>query len=155
MARWDTPENRFWGRVTKTDSCWLWARPHSNGYGYITVNGKKYLAHRLSYVWANGPVPEGLELDHLCRVRSCVNPAHLEAVTSKENTLRGKVSALRPERTHCRRGHSLAEHGRERLKKGRDNPYTWCVLCNKIDCAAKYQERKDSASKNTTAKEVK
>ena len=148
MSRHPGTEERFWTRVVKTDNCWLWSGyTGGNGYAYITIEGQKIGAHRYSYEIHQGDIPTGYQIDHLCRTPKCVNPSHLEAVTPKENTLRGKSSRLRKQRTHCKRGHSLAEHGRERLKKGRDNPYTWCTLCNKIDCAAKYQARKDSATK--------
>lgn len=149
MARWASVEERFWGRVDKTDTCWLWKTPHTNGYGYISVDSKKQLAHRLAYQWFVGEIPDGLEIDHLCRRRSCVNPTHLEAVTSQENTLRGKVSALRGKRTHCSKGHPLADHGRERLKRGRDRPYTYCVLCTKEASKRNYQSRKEAANSTT------
>lgn len=72
------------------NGCWLWARSKSrDGYGWASLNNKTYQAHRLIYVLTKGEVPEGLHLDHLCRVRHCVNPAHLEPVTPRENLRRG------------------------------------------------------------------
>lgn len=88
-------EVRFWAKVDRKgpDDCWLWqAALQPNGYGTIGSGGKYGLhvrAHRVSYELAHGPVPDGHVIDHLCRVRSCVNPAHLEAVSTRENLLRG------------------------------------------------------------------
>ena len=84
----------FWFWVNKTDTCWLWeGNIATNSYGLYTANfsGQRQTkrAHRLAYELMVGPIPDGLELDHLCRVRNCVNPAHLEAVTHQENVLRG------------------------------------------------------------------
>ena len=80
---------RFWSKVDKTDTCWNWIAGRSNGYGMIQINKKHKYAHRVSYEIFKGDIPEGLELDHLCRNRKCVNPDHLEAVSSRENTMRG------------------------------------------------------------------
>jgi hypothetical protein len=76
--------------------CWIWqlAIHHENGYGIETVARKKYHAHRRAYEQANGPIPDGLEIDHLCRVRACVNPDHLEAVTKATNVRRGLSTKL-------------------------------------------------------------
>jgi len=66
-------------------------------------------AHRLSYETEIGPIPEGLELDHLCRVRSCVNPLHLEPVTHQENVRRGEGANFWRNKTHCPQGHEYTE----------------------------------------------
>lgn len=103
-----TVQSRFWEKVDKVGltGCWLWtASVKPNGYGQFGVtDGDVRYAHRLAYEFLVGPVPDGLELDHLCRVRHCVNPAHLEPVTRRENLRRG-VSANR-RKTHCPQGHS-------------------------------------------------
>jgi len=88
----------FWPHVAKTGTCWLWTGRIHKGYGYYSGTG----AHRVSFELANGPIPAGMELDHLCRVRNCVNPAHLEPVTRAENMRRW--FALQ---THCNRGHEF------------------------------------------------
>lgn len=97
--------------------CWLWAGTvHSNGYGGFNAAGNAVgtvTAHRFSYEHFVGPVPDGLHLDHLCRTRICVNPAHLEPVTCRENALRGKRTSretngggqINTAKTHCPYGH--------------------------------------------------
>lgn len=88
--------------------CWLWtAITTEDGYGRVTINGKKYLAHRLTYTFLVDQIPNGLVLDHLCRVPTCCNPAHLEPVTNRENTIRGDTyaSGWCRNKTHCPKGH--------------------------------------------------
>lgn len=89
--------------------CWLWIgalRP--TGYGVFNEGGKRYPAHRWGYESLVGQIPKGLQIDHLCRVRSCVNPDHLEPVTQRENILRGNgIAAINARKTHCKRGHPL------------------------------------------------
>ena len=80
--------------------------------------GEKKFAHRIGYEQLVGPIPKGLELDHLCRVRHCVNPDHLEPVTHKENTLRGSCpAAVNARKTHCKRGHPLTDDNIARQSK--------------------------------------
>lgn len=83
---------RFWSKVDFTDSCWLWIGGiATNGYGRVKHEGRMKPAHRVAYEWLRGAVPAGLELDHVkewgCSSRACVNPAHLEPVTHRENTM--------------------------------------------------------------------
>lgn len=88
------------------ERCWEWTAVTSNGYGQMKVAGKNRYAHRLSYEWYVGEIPEGLTIDHLCRNRRCVNPGHLEPVTQRENIARGVGSAAIALRTgRCCRGH--------------------------------------------------
>lgn len=102
----------FWAKVEKTETCWLWTGSvRGIGYGQVYLGGgnKERYAHRVSYQMAKGPIAPDLELDHLCRVRRCVNPDHLEAVPQKVNLLRGEsLSARNARKTHCKRGHELA-----------------------------------------------
>lgn len=81
-----TDEERFWAKVNKTATCWLWtATKLPAGYGQCRWNGGMRTAHRVSYEVAYGPIPTGLVLDHTCYDRACVNPLHLRAVTHKQN----------------------------------------------------------------------
>ncbi|MCG7596313.1 HNH endonuclease [Mycobacterium sp. PSTR-4-N] len=77
---------RFWQKVNKTESCWEWtAYKNSAGYGKFRLDGESRLAHRVSFEWANGPIPEGMEIDHICHNPGCVNPAHLRLATGSLN----------------------------------------------------------------------
>ncbi len=102
--------DRFWMKVNKNgpNGCWLWIA-HKNKAGYGRLHARNTyidLAHRFAYEQIKGPIPEGFTLDHLCRNRACVNPAHLEPVTRKDNVLRGiGHAAQNAKKTHCLRGH--------------------------------------------------
>lgn len=91
------------------NGCRVWMRGrNTHGYGRVSYNGKWCAAHRVSYETFVGPIPAGLDLDHLCRNRACINPAHLEPVTEKENALRGiGFCALNAAKTHCKYNHHL------------------------------------------------
>lgn len=93
------------------NGCWLWIGAlYQTGYGAVQLDGRMRGAHRAIYELLVGPVPEGLQLDHLCRVRHCVNPTHLEPVTIRENLLRGVgLPASQVKRTHCPKGHAYDE----------------------------------------------
>lgn len=99
----------FWQKVYITDTCWLWRGGlYSNGYGHFNVERRPVLAHRFAYEQLVGAIPERMVIDHLCRVRSCVNVNHLEVVTRQVNTLRGVgLSAQRARQTHCVKGHEF------------------------------------------------
>lgn len=106
---------RLWEkvRVGGPDECWEWTGAiNASGYGRIFrgPGGGSLLAHRAAYELAKGPIPSGLELDHLCRNRACVNPAHLEAVTRRTNQVRGLgVAGRNARKTHCPQGHPYDE----------------------------------------------
>jgi len=81
-----TTGERFWSKVDKTDTCWLWVSAlASGGYGQFSLGGRPQAAHRVAYELLVGPIPDGLSLDHMCHERLCVNPDHLRAVTTKQN----------------------------------------------------------------------
>lgn len=124
--------------------CWLWVGAiNSGGYGHITVANKTASAHRVSYRAFKCDVPDGMDLDHLCRIRCCVNPDHLEPVTRSINCRRGLTSqagaAKQRAKTHCPRGHEYTP----------DNTYTHsgqrkCKTCRRAAvnrCAAKNREK--------------
>jgi hypothetical protein len=101
-----TVSERFWSKVDKSGSCWLWlAGKGSHGYGMFDAGYGMTCAHRVAYELVIGDIPAGLELDHLCRNRVCVNPSHLEPVTSQENTRRGDAGKNNAVKTHCPAGH--------------------------------------------------
>lgn len=101
---------KFWSKVNKTENCWVWTGTlFSNGYGLFIYKRKNKLAHRISYFLNKGKIPKDRVLDHLCRNTRCVNPEHLEAVTIKENNLRGiSPSALNSKKSFCSRNHPLS-----------------------------------------------
>ena len=95
--------------------------PKHGGYGMVPWGGGKYrMAHRVAWELFRGPIPEGLQLDHLCRNGACINPNHLEPVTGRENTLRGfGVASMRAKQTHCKRGHEFNESNTRMLDRHR------------------------------------
>ena len=107
------------------DGCWLWTASTGNGgYGSISVDGVWSGAHRVAYEMFRAPIPEGLDLDHLCRVRRCCNPWHLEPVTRKENLRRG----LTGQKTACHNGHPYTSENTYIRKSGKKQ----CRLCARI-----------------------
>ena len=130
-----SPAIAEWVTRPDSDECWPWNMSlDTQGYGlaHAHVNGVKRrgTAHRLVYLLRTGAITPGLTLDHLCRNRDCVNPAHLEAVTQLVNTLRG-VGA----KTHCRRGHELSDGNLipSNLRHG----YRACLTCHRELAAAR------------------
>lgn len=100
--------SRFRAKVREVnDGCHEWGgHLNHNGYGTFWVDGRTVPAHRWAYEQVHGPVPEGLQIDHLCRNPRCVNPAHLEAVTGRENLLRGRTfQAANAAKDACPKGH--------------------------------------------------
>jgi hypothetical protein len=107
--------DRFWGYVRKTNTCWLWtAYLDDDGYGayMIRQDGSQWRlrAHRIAYVLIRGEIPDRMVLDHICRVKSCVNPDHLRVVDNRTNILAGiGATAINARKTHCNHGHEFTE----------------------------------------------
>ena len=115
-------------KVLRGSDCWLWtAKKDRWGYGRVKVNGVLQQAHRYVYELNNGPVPEGLVLDHLCRVTLCVNPSHLQAVTQTENLRRSPFT--NSAKTHCKNGHPFdTENTRIQTDKSGQSRRV-CAIC--------------------------
>ena len=128
----------FQRRILKTESCWLWqGKVNNSGYGSFSVDS--LLAHRFAYESWVGPTPEGLHVDHLCRVKLCVNPDHLEAVTPLENCRRKELAlGIGSAKTHCPHGHAYDEENTYHHPTGR----RYCRACARIRAARKSRERK-------------
>ena len=94
-------EERFWEKVTKTDSCWLWTGATYNGYGVVRAEGKSQLAHRVLYAWSKGAIPDGTQLDHMCHNRGCVNPSHIRFADWETNG-QNRASANKNSKTGIR-----------------------------------------------------
>ncbi len=127
--------------------CWLWNGPlSSDGYGKFQMRSRSRIAHRAAYEIIVGPIPAGLELDHLCRVRHCVNPEHLEPVTQAENTRRSDIPWMVVKRSgRCKNGHLLAETGIKR-RRG-DRQHIICGECHRAysrKASRRYRERRSA-----------
>jgi hypothetical protein len=147
---------RFWSKVAKSKSgCWMWTGgKQTGGYGVVSFarfgsHGRKtILAHRLAYRLMVGSIAKGMQIDHLCRVTACVNPAHLEVVTPQVNVLRGKtIVADNAFKSHCNHGHELTP----------ENTYTWkgrpghrnCKQCRRDNCNKHYRSKINKKSGRT------
>lgn len=139
-----TLEERFFSKVRQQGDCWSFTSVGAEGYGQFHVNRLPKLAHRWAYEYLVGPIPEGLHLDHLCRNRACVNPAHLDPVPRAVNIRRGiSFAAENAAKTHCLRGHPFdAEntygHGGKRL----------CRACQAERCR-RYEAKRRARRANT------
>lgn len=142
--------DRFWGKVSPCpmSGCWIWTGcSNGKGYGHYFVRraqdsgARMKLAHRISFETLVGSVPAGLDLDHLCRNRSCCNPLHLEAVTRQENARRGDGGGhAQRKKNVCRNGHpfdGFDEHG-----------YRKCKVCRAAQARTKYQRDKLKKANN-------
>ncbi len=149
MGRWGDPLDRIMARVVHTDTgCWRAAFGLTDdGYSRLIIDGVRVLTHRYTYERLVGPIPQGLVIDHLCRVRNCVNPAHLEPVTVRENLLRGDTfQARNAAKTTCPAGH---EYDRIEGKGGRS-----CKTCAREHTRRWRAKQKHSLTVDVTARAV-
>lgn len=134
-----TLEERFWSKVEITDTCWLWlGYLEKGGYGRFRVGNVMCMAHRFSYMYFVRPIPEGLTIDHLCRVRNCVRPDHLEPVTQLENNRRGD-SDHNKFKFRCKYGHAFNRQNTRLTRLGRRQ----CRKCDRI----RHREKKEHNDK--------
>lgn len=135
--------DRLLSYVEKTDSCWLWNGTTSRtGYGRTSHKGVQCSTHRLFYELLVGPIPEGLEIDHLCMVRNCVNPDHLEPVDHKTNVMRSPNSLPNRARaqTECKHGHPL-----DRTYQSKRGLRRYCSTCARESSLRRYHASKATA----------
>jgi hypothetical protein len=106
-----TLPERLARRISVTSDCWLWVGyRNADGYGITSHRNRTWKAHRLIYTMLVAPIPDGLTIDHLCRQRCCVNPAHMEPVPFATNSARGNtINARNGAKTHCPQGHEYTE----------------------------------------------
>ena len=135
---------RILRQVRTSDKCWEWiGTKKTTGYGRVKVHNQTLQAHRVMYEWLVGPIPVGLQLDHLCRNVGCVNPDHLEPVTGRENILRGDGwAAQNARKTHCKNGHEFTEEITRRKNR------RTCKICAR-DAQRRFRARKRFMEKNS------
>lgn len=136
-----TREELLWRKVDKRepDECWPWTGARGpKGYGKAKIKGKWEAPHRLAYELANGPIPDDLQIDHLCRNPPCCNPAHMEVVTLQENVRRKNEQA-----THCKRGHPLSGDNLYTVRNDSRRHCRTCVQARNRD----YMRKKRAAMK--------
>lgn len=129
LERYSTPE--------PNTGCVLWLGHLCHGYGQVRDGKRLRLAHRAAYELANGPIPEGQFLDHLCRQTACINPRHLEPVTNAENIRRGKLGVLK---TTCAQGHPYTPENVGKGPKG----HRYCKICHSAVMAAYYEKNAEA-----------
>lgn len=123
---------RFREKMEPSRTCWLWVGALAQGYGRFWFKGRTRQAHVVAYEHCIGPVPAGCELDHLCRVRRCVNPRHVEPVPHRVNVLRGEGwSAAQAKRSMCVEGHPLVQIGPQRR----------CPICRSSRAPSRWRRR--------------
>lgn len=145
----DRTQERFWSKVSGGDftACWTWtAYRDPNGYGRFSIGANRMEgAHRVAYRMLIGFIPDGCELDHLCRNRACVNPWHLDPVPHRVNTIRGIAGAVNAARqraiTHCPHGHEYSPDNTAYRKDGRRR----CKACGRAATRSRYERDPEKA----------
>lgn len=141
----DSVTQRFWSKVDRTGGCWNWtAAKTKTGYGTMTLrfgdrDYKRVYVHRIAFVLGGGNLQQGMTIDHLCRNRLCVNPAHLEQVTVGENSRRGTAWIPKADNERCPRGHE-PRWAYQDSKAG--NPARYCMTCNNERSGAAHRRRR-------------
>lgn len=149
LAKLPTLEERFWAKVRKTETCWVWTGALRNGYGAMWMEGRTIGAHRISLILAGWTLPVSRNdrlVDHMCRNRRCVNPAHLRLVTPRVNATENNDSplAINSNKTHCKHGHPLSgDNVRHVLGHGPKG--TPMVIRNCITCYMAQNPRRRTA----------
>lgn len=134
-----SPVDRFYERVVRTDGCWEWTGyVDPGGYARFSIDGNSKLAHRFSYEWHVGPIPDGMTVDHICFTTTCTRPNHLRLLSREENTRRQR-SAMK---THCVNGHEYTPENTYIRPSGggvRD-----CRICIR-ERVSRYQQKRNAA----------
>lgn len=115
-------EDLFWAKVNKTETCWFWTGAKTDGYGALNHGRKNYKAHRVAWELHKGPLPENMQIDHMCMIRSCVNPGHLRLVAQSENLLSRSVEKHKSRPGKSKKSYLLYIHNpkfREEVQKSK------------------------------------
>lgn len=134
-------KERLLSKIEKVNNCWMWRASTITGkkisYGIISNEGKREVAHRVSYKLFVGSIPDGYTVDHICKNGLCINPDHLRILTLKENILLGNSPiAKHAVKTHCIHGHKFTPENTRITKNGRA-----CRLCSQLLCRKNYRKK--------------
>jgi len=143
-----TSEQRFFAKVEQSGDCWLWMASTSwGGYGIFRCEARNVVAHRWCYEFLVAPIPDGLHLDHLCKVRACVNPRHLDPVPQAVNNRRSEAGRVNAERlggaTHCQREHEFTPENTRIIHGGR---HRQCKTCHSAAVRARRARLREEAA---------